>query len=236
MGIEIRRSGSRFVTTAPGRATRHSFSFGSHYDPANIGFGLLLAHNDDRVSPGNGYDDHPHRDTEIVTWVLEGALVHRDSEGRSGVITPGVVQVMSAGSGIVHAETVAVDAPATRFVQTWVRPDSAGGAPKYSAASVSLSGSWLPVASGAHLDAATRIDAAEATLWIASPASGQHLALPEVPRAHLFVASGSVMLQGAAPAGPVELSEGDAARLAGSSGDLLTVVDDAHLMLWTFDR
>lgn len=229
MSIEIRRASSRFVTTAPGRVTHHSFSFGSHYDPGNVGFGLLAAHNDDRVEPGAGYDDHPHRDTEIVTWVLSGALTHRDSAGRSGVVTPGVVQVMSAGSGIVHAETVAPDAPPTRFVQTWVRPDSAGGDPAYSSSAISPGPHWLPVASGSHPDAAARIDAAGATLWVAELEPGAALVLPEAPRAHLFVATGAVRF------GADRLDEADALRVTGTGG-AVTADAPAQLMLWTFDR
>ena len=96
--VDVRREGSRFTTEAPGVTTRHSFSFGTHYDPANVGHAVLVAHNDDRVEPGHGYDLHPHADLEIVTWVLSGALRHTSTVG-SGVIGPGEVQqVLLAGS------------------------------------------------------------------------------------------------------------------------------------------
>jgi hypothetical protein len=84
--IEVRRAADRFVARAEGRTTWHSFSFGGHYDPANVGFGALVAHNDEHLPPGTGYSDHPHHDVEIVTLVLEGALRHTDSTGRSGVL------------------------------------------------------------------------------------------------------------------------------------------------------
>src|SRR3954466_1351861 len=102
--IELRRSGDRFWTQVGGLPPRHSFSFGHHYDPANTHFGLLLVSNDDVVAPGTGFETHPHRDMEIVTWVLSGSLVHQDSEGHSGLIYPGLAQRMSAGTGILHSE------------------------------------------------------------------------------------------------------------------------------------
>ena len=231
MAVEIRRAAERFVTTAPGRVTRHSFSFGAHYDPANVSFGQLVSHNDDLVDPGFGYDDHPHRDMEIVTWVLSGALSHRDSSGRSGVTVPGTVQVMSAGDGIVHSETVDPGAGATRFVQTWVRPDQPGGAASYASAEVSPTTGWLPVASGSERDAATRIGNRGATLWLADPVGvGSALILPVAPLVHLFVATGSVTLGASEPA---ELGEGDAARLTEEDA-ILRIDAPSQLLAWTF--
>src|SRR5919107_4408138 len=84
--IEVHLADSRFRTVTEGTDTRHSFSFGTHYDPANVGFGPLLVHNDDRVRTGAGYPDHPHADAEILTWVLDGSLVHADSTGHHGVV------------------------------------------------------------------------------------------------------------------------------------------------------
>jgi redox-sensitive bicupin YhaK (pirin superfamily) len=230
MAVEIRRAAERFVTTAPGRVTRHSFSFGAHYDPANVAFGQLVCHNDDLVDPGFGYDDHPHRDLEIVTWVLSGALSHRDSSGRSGVALPGTVQVMSAGDGIVHSETVEPGAGVTRFVQAWVRPDVPGGSPSYSSASVAPGDGWLPVASGSDLSAATRIGTRGATLWVAELAAGSALALPDGPSVHLFVATGAVTLEAG---GPVLLQEADAARLRGENA-VVRVETPSQLLAWTF--
>lgn len=232
MGLEIRRASDRFVTVAEGRRTQHSFSFGAHYDPGNVGFGPLVCHNDDRVEPGSGYDDHPHRDVEVVTWVLEGALSHRDSDGRSGVVTPGRVQVMSAGSGIVHAERVAPGAGPTRFVQTWVRPDEPGGVPSYAAADVDPGPEWTPVVSGGSAEAAP-IGTRGATLWVARPATGAELALPDVPHAHLFVAHGSATLDVGAESSPYDLAEADAARLTDFPA-AVRVDSPAELLLWTF--
>ena len=101
---EIRRAADRAVTTTSWLNSRHSFSFGDHYDPANTHHGVLVVNNDDEVGPSAGFDTHPHRDMEIITWVLDGSLAHRDSAGNQGVIYPGLAQRMSAGSGILHSE------------------------------------------------------------------------------------------------------------------------------------
>ena len=102
--IDVRRAADRFVTKTDWLDSKHSFSFGHHYDPANVGHGLLRANNDDIVAPGGGFHTHPHQDMEIVTWVLRGSLLHQDSTGHSGVIYPGLAQRMSAGTGILHSE------------------------------------------------------------------------------------------------------------------------------------
>ena len=102
--VDVRRAADRAKTGIAWLDSRHSFSFGRHYDPANTSHGLLLVNNDDVVRPGAGFETHPHRDMEIITWVLRGSLVHQDSEGNRGVIYPGLAQRMSAGTGILHSE------------------------------------------------------------------------------------------------------------------------------------
>lgn len=235
MGIEVRRSADRFVTAGDGRLTLHSFSFGPHYDPANLGFARLVCHNDDLVSPGSGYPDHPHQDMEIVTWVLAGALAHRDSSGNAGVTVPGRVQVMSAGRGIVHSEMAEPGAGPTRFVQTWVRPDHPGGEPRVVTADVHAGAGWTPLASGTPGEGALSLGTRSATLWVADAGVGTRLALPDVPEAHLFVAGGAVTLAGrlGEPRAPLTLAEGDAARMREAGGDL-EVTAPGQLMLWTF--
>lgn len=224
MTLEVRRAGSRFVTVEAGRSTRHSFSFGPHYDPANLGFGLLVSHNDDLLDPGAGYPDHPHQEIEVVTWVLSGALAHRDSLGGSGVLTPGQVQVMSAGTGVVHSEYAEPGAGPTRFIQTWVRPDRWGSTPRHAAEQVSPGRGWTAVVGGSGLP----VGASGATLWMADAAAGDELAVPDMPYGHLFVATGAVSLD------DLDLGEGDAARMTDRGGDL-TVTAPGQLMLWTFD-
>ena len=102
--VDIRRAGDRFKTRLSWLDSKHSFSFSRHYDPLNTHHGLLLVNNDDVVRPGTGFETHPHQDMEIVTWVLQGSLVHQDSTGHAGIIYPGLAQRMSAGTGILHSE------------------------------------------------------------------------------------------------------------------------------------
>ena len=137
--IDIRRAGDRAATKISWLDSKHSFSFSDHYDPANTHHGLLLVNNDDIVTPGAGFETHPHRDMEIVTWVLRGSVVHQDSTGHSGVIYPGLAQRMSAGRGILHSEKNdswnltggETHSEPVHFVQMWVVPDESGITPGY---------------------------------------------------------------------------------------------------------
>lgn len=223
--IEYRSATDRFRTDAEGRTTWHSFSFGRHYDPRNVGFAGLVAHNDEHLPPGTGYADHPHADLEIVTWVLEGALRHTSTVG-TAVIGPGQVQRLSAGSGVVHAE-VADGAAHTRFLQAWVRPDDQGLAPGYLSSSVEHHDGWLRVADGDG-NGVVPIAARGASLHAADLAAAQSLALPDRPRLHVFVARGRVLL------GERVLGPGDAARLYSEGSREVAAEEDAHLVVWGF--
>ncbi len=227
--IDYRVAAERFRTVAEGRTTWHSFSFGAHYDPGNVGFGSLVAHNDEVLPPGTGYPDHPHTDLEIVTWVLSGALRHSSSVG-SGLIGPGQVQRLSAGSGVVHSE-VADSAEETRFLQAWVRPDEPGLVPDYLSREVSMGGGWTCLADGDGADGAegaVPLAAHGTSLHAADLARGERLAVPEAPRLHVFVARGCAML------GERRLDAGDAARLLDEGGRLVTAEEDSHLVVWSF--
>jgi redox-sensitive bicupin YhaK (pirin superfamily) len=236
--IEVRRAQSRFRTVTEGTDTRHSFSFGTHYDPANVGFGPLLVHNDDQVRTGAGYPDHPHADAEILTWVLEGSLVHQDSTGHRGLVTPGLAQRLSAGGGVVHAERndafrtdPAAPLVPVRFVQMWLRPDTPGTPPTYAAGPVDLpdlAAGWRPVASGDHPDAAVSVATRGATLWVTRLAPGVVRLLPAAAQAHVFVATGVVEAEAVG-----RLEEGDALRLSGDAQLRLTGVQPAEVLVWT---
>ncbi|MFT4187010.1 MAG: pirin family protein [Aeromicrobium sp.] len=127
---ELRPAARRFLTRADGIETRHSFSYGAHYDPSNVGWGALAAINTEHLDPGAGYDTHRHEDVEIVTWVTDGALAHQDSTGHGGVVEPGVTQRLSAGSGAEHSERNASDIRPLTFVQMMLRSEH-WGAPEY---------------------------------------------------------------------------------------------------------
>jgi redox-sensitive bicupin YhaK (pirin superfamily) len=239
--VDVRRAADRFDTELDWLDSHHSFSFGHHYDADNTHHGLLMVNNDDTVAPGTGFETHPHRDMEIVTWVLRGSLVHQDSQGHSGVIYPGLAQRMSAGTGIRHSEkndSWRLDGGGphqepVHFVQMWVVPDEAGIAPGYEQAEVAddqLAGGLLPVASGMAKhrgQAAVRISSEHAALYVARLAAGQVVSLPEAPYLHLFVAGGVVELEGAGA-----LDAGDAVRFAGTGGQRVTASEPAEVLVW----
>lgn len=129
--VDIRRASERFHTQISWLDSWHSFSFSNHYDPANTHHGLLLVSNDDTVLAGIGFRTHPHQNMEIVTWVLDGELAHKDSEGHAGIIYPGLAQRMSAGTGIWHSEMNPSQHQGMHCIQMWVVPDTEGIAPEY---------------------------------------------------------------------------------------------------------
>ncbi|MGD9956910.1 MAG: pirin family protein [Candidatus Nanopelagicales bacterium] len=240
--VDLRRSTDRFATELGWLDSKHSFSFGHHRDPANTHFGLLLVSNDDVVAPGTGFETHPHRDMEIVTWVLDGGLVHQDSEGNSGVIQPGLAQRMSAGTGILHSEKNDAwritggdsHTDPVHFIQMWVVPDTGSIAPGYEQLDITeelQAGGLVTVASGMakHAeDRAIRIQNQYAGLLAARLADATSVTLPDAPFVHLFVARGAVELEGEGL-----LETGDAARITASDGRRVTAVGgDAEVLVW----
>jgi redox-sensitive bicupin YhaK (pirin superfamily) len=239
--VDIRRAGERYKSAFGGWLdSKHSFSFGQHYDRRNTHHGLLLVNNDDLVKAGTGFETHPHQDMEIVTWVMKGSLVHQDSTGHNGVIYPGLAQRMSAGRGIRHSEkndAYRIEAARAKeqvhFVQMWVLPDEAGITPGYEQLEIDdalLSGALIPVASGMaeHRDAAAiRIRNRYAALHAARLQPGQAVELPEAPFLHLFVPRGSVTLEGAGA-----LGTGDAVRFTGTGGQRIIADEAAEVLVW----
>ena len=229
--IDVRRADSRPHTRIGWLDSRHSFSFGGHWDPANTNHGLLLVSNDDRVAPGSGFETHPHRDMEIVTWVLSGELEHKDTLANRGIIYPGLAQRMSAGRGIWHSEiNPSADQP-VHFVQMWVLPDSEGIDPGYQQVDVNdqlAAGGLVPIASGKGHDAAIAIRQQGAVLWGGRLQPDDAVRLPDDRHVHVFVPIGSVELEGAGV-----LLAGDAARLTGA-GDLGLVAgpEGAEVLIW----
>lgn len=223
--VDIRRADDRGASTTDWLRSRHSFSFADYYDPANTHHGLLLVNNDDIVAPGAGFDTHPHRDMEIVTWVLSGQLAHADSMGNSGVIYPGLAQRMTAGTGVQHSEKNGSASEPVHFVQMWVLPDTAGVTPSYQQQEIDLANTLTPIASGT-VDAAVTLHNRDATLYGARLQPGDAVELPSARYVHVFVARGSVTLEGSGP-----LAEGDAARLT-DSGGRISAVTEAEVLVW----
>jgi redox-sensitive bicupin YhaK (pirin superfamily) len=213
--IEVRRSADRAVTRTAWLDSRHSFSYGSHYDPANTHFGLLLACNEDRLVAGAGFAEHPHRDVEVVTWVLSGALQHSDDAGHRGEARPGLVQRMSAGAGVRHAERAG---PAgAHYVQMWLRPATPGGDPAYDT---------VPVGTGDGLVEVAPLRQPAATLHAGRLAVGTSATLPPAAYRHVLVGAGTVELAGHL------LRPGDAARLTGTGPVELRTPTGAEVIAW----
>ena len=224
------------MTRSPGVDSRHAFSFGAHYDPANTSFGQLLTSNEDRVQAGAGFAPHPHRDLEVVTWVLSGSLVHEDSTGVRGVVRPGQVQRMTAGRGVLHAETNDAwrldggpvhDEP-LHLVQMWVAPDEAGLEPGYEQRDVDLSvGGLVALASGRGRDAAVRLAQRDAALHAGRLAPDESVTLPDAPYVHVQVTRGEVELEGAGA-----LRAGDTARCTAAGARRVTARGPAEVLVW----
>ncbi len=203
--ISIQRSSDRAFFDHGWLETYHSFAFAGYRDPHNQNWGALRVFNDDTVAPGEGFGTHPHRDMEILTYVLEGELAHRDSMGNTGVVRPGGVQYLSAGTGITHSEyNHRADAP-VHFVQMWVMPQAAGLAPRYGQVDFTREDRldrWLPIASGR-----TGVDS-KIAIW--QDAAGYVARVEKRTLTHdlesgrfafLFVASGNATLDGEARGG-----------------------------------
>jgi redox-sensitive bicupin YhaK (pirin superfamily) len=234
-GRDVRWAADRRVTAADGVVSFHCFSFGEHYDPDNVAFGPLQAVNDEHLAPGSGFAAHHHSDVEILTWVVNGSLLHEDSLGGRHVTTPGMVQRLSAGTGVEHSETAAVE---TRFVQMWVRPDRTGTSPDYAHAAVELSSAeprYAVLASGGgprQVQAALTLGRDGASLLAARLRPADSLRLPGADLAFLFVVSGEVELDLGEP-----LAAGDSVRLRSVSEVVLTGrAETAEILLWLFDE
>ena len=221
--MRVLRSADRFVTLAEGVRTAHCFSFGMHFDPLNVGFGVLQACNDEQLEPRSGYPPHRHLDTEIVTWVVSGTLTHEDSTGSRHELPVGAVQRLSAGSGVEHAERNKGEEP-LRFVQMWLRPDTRAGQPTYACDQPALRPEgWTDIVGG---DAAMGLGTDGAVLRVAQLTGQAHVALLPAPQCFVFVATGSVAVDGSGL-----LEKGDSLMLGGQT-PRLTALEPTQLLAW----
>jgi redox-sensitive bicupin YhaK (pirin superfamily) len=232
--VTIRRADQRFHTQIDWLDSWHSFSFGGHYDPNEVGHGLLLVNNDDRVAPDRGFGTHGHRDMEIVTWVLEGAVEHQDTSGGHGIITAGLAQRMSAGHGVRHSEINPSRDEPVHFVQMWVLPDTAGIEPGYEQADVSGDlgvGALVHVAGGPGAGAAVTIQQARADLYAVRLDAGRGADVPTRAATHVFVPRGAVgvVVDGGEA---IALGQGDAVRITGQA-DLHLDGAGGEILIWT---
>ncbi|GGW75253.1 pirin family protein [Streptomyces griseoloalbus] len=214
--MDVRRAHQRYRGGDPatGIDTWHAFSFGPHYDPDNLRFGAVIACNEERLAPGAGFDEHPHSHTEIVTWVVEGELTHRDSTGRETVVRPGDVQRLSAASGVRHVERNAGPEPLT-FLQMWLAPLEPGGEPSYE------------VVRGIADSTPYALPEAGAMLHVRRLGAGERTAVPDGAYIFVHVVRGEVTLDGET------LAPGDAARLTDAKDvEAVAVSPTAELLLW----
>lgn len=230
----VRRGQDRATTAGAGTTTRHALSYGSHHDPANTAFGSLVLHDEHLLDPHTGFAEHPHRGLEVVSWVLEGALLHEDDHGGRAAVAPGTVQVLSTGTGVRHAER-AGHAP-LRFVQAWLVADEPLGPPRHAVhdASGALAGGGLVAVAGEGAPLALRC--AGARLSVARLAPGSAVSVPATPLVHLHVAVGEVALPVVSEVvvlGAVVLGAGDAVRLRdGPARRLVAGASGAELLVW----
>ncbi|MDT9699606.1 pirin family protein [Streptomyces sp. P17] len=213
--MDVRRADERYPGGDPaaGIDSRHAFSFGPHYDPGNLRFGAMIACNEERLTPGAGFDEHPHSHTEIVTWVVEGELTHRDSTGHETRVRPGDVQRLSAAAGVCHVERNDATAPLT-FVQTWLAPLNPGGTPAYE------------IVHGIADSTPYAIPEAGAMLHVRRLGAGERTAVPDGAYVYVHVVRGEVRLDG------VELGPGDAARITDARDVELVAQAGAEVLLW----
>lgn len=212
--VDVRRAAERGVTRIGWLNSRHSFSFGDYYDPAHMGFRALRVINDDVVEPGQGFGTHPHRDMEILSFVVEGELEHRDSLGTGSVIRPGEAQRMSAGTGILHSEFNPSRAHEVRFLQVWIEPARRGLPPGYEQRRFEQRpGDPVLVASPDGRDGSLTIHQ-DVLVWRTVLAAGDETtAQIEAERfAWLQLVRGSVTAHG------LELAEGDGLAVRGPGG------------------
>ena len=209
--ITVRKSEDRGKTHIDWLDSRHSFSFGDYYDPANESFGPLRVINEDWIKGGAGFPPHPHRDMEIVTYILGGAIAHKDSTGGGGTIRPGEIQRMSAGSGIVHAEFNASATETCHLLQIWIMPSRRGIAPGYEQKKIdaeAVRNHFLRIAAPEPRENEVRL-VQDAEIWTARLDAGVEAihSLEPGRKAWLQVAAGEIAVDG------VTLKAGDAAAI-----------------------
>jgi redox-sensitive bicupin YhaK (pirin superfamily) len=228
--IQVRSAESRGRTDWGWLDSRHSFSFGEYYDPNHMGFSSLRVINDDRVRPGAGFGTHGHRDMEILSYVLEGALEHKDSSGGGGVIRPGEIQFMRAGTGVTHSEYNASKTEPVHFLQVWIVPDTRGLAPAYGQLAFdreAASNGLVLLASRDGREGSIHVHQ-DVDLWVTRLGAGERRELGLRPgrQAWVHVARGSGSLNGAA------LGEGDGAAVRAEQTLALVGDDDAEVLIF----
>jgi len=228
--LELRKANDRGYADHGWLKSLHSFSFADYYDPEHMGFGALRVINEDRIQPGTGFGTHGHRDMEIISYVLDGALAHKDSMGNGSAIVPGDVQRMSAGKGVLHSEFNHTKDGVTHFLQIWIEPNETGIAPGYEQKhfdAASKRGRLRLVASPDGRDGSVCIHQ-DAYMYAALLGAEDRLAHGMAPgrRAYVHLARGRVSVNGQA------LEEGDALKATDTGELVLDQADGAEVLLF----
>ncbi|HRI17815.1 MAG TPA: pirin family protein [Burkholderiaceae bacterium] len=232
--IAIRRSAERGHAHHGWLESYHSFSFADYHDPRHMGVANLRVINEDRIAPGSGFGTHGHRDMEIVSYVLEGALGHRDSLGNASVIRPGDVQRMSAGTGIQHSEFNEAAGATTHFLQVWILPSARGLAPGYEQKhfdAAAKRGRLCRVASSDGRDGSVRLHA-DAAMYAGLFDAGESAAMALDPERNTYVH----LVRGALSVNGQALRSGDAAHLHGETQLALSDTGDAEVIVFDLAR
>ncbi len=228
--MQVRKAADRGVAEHGWLSSRHTFSFADYRDPSQIGFSDLRVINEDRVAPGQGFGTHGHRDMEIFSYVLEGALAHKDSMGTGAQIKPGDVQLMSAGSGVTHSEFNGSEDQPVHFLQIWIMPDRSGGTPVYQQQHFSEAdkrGRLRLIISPDGRDDSLRIQQdANVYAGLFDGDESATLTLDKNRHAYVHVARGGIELEG------VKLEAGDGVRLRNPQTLKLTAGKDAEVLVF----
>ncbi len=228
--IQVRSANTRGRTDWGWLDSRHTFSFGEYHDPAHMGFGSLRVINDDRVAAGAGFGTHGHRDMEILSYVLEGALEHKDNSGGGGVIRPGEIQFMRAGSGVTHSEYNHSKTEPVHFLQIWIVPDTRGLEPAYGQFAFDRDAArrgFMPLASQDGRKGSIRIQQdLELSMTLLAAGERRELSPPPGRRAWVHVARGSVSLNGTL------LREGDGAGVSGEEQLVFLAESEAEILVF----
>jgi len=228
--IQIRKAGERGHANHGWLDTWHSFSFADYFDPQNMGFSVLRVINDDRIAPGAGFPTHAHHDMEIITYLLQGALEHKDSMGNGSVIRPGEIQRMSAGTGISHSEFNASKNDEAHLLQIWIEPKERGIVPGYEQKSFTTAGkasSMSLIASPDGQDGSVTIHQ-DARLYAALLQEHEELAysMPTGRRVYIHLARGKLKLNG------LDLEAGDGAKIWGENINILSTAAGSEALLF----
>ncbi|HUF20627.1 MAG TPA: pirin family protein [Burkholderiales bacterium] len=228
--FELRRGGERGYADHGWLKSFHTFSFAGYYDPRHMGFGALRVINEDRVAPGQGFGTHPHRDMEIISYVLDGALEHRDSMGNGSVIRPGDVQRMSAGTGVFHSEYNPSASDPVHFLQIWIEPAERGIQPGYEQkhfAPDQKRGRLRLLASRDGRDGSVRMHQ-DALLYAALIDGDEKIEHELAPDRHAYIH----LARGRATVNGEQLAAGDALKLSGDRRIVLEAGEDSEVLLF----